>query len=43
MAQIYGKRLKYIRNGFTMLEISKNLTNGVNIWEKTHICGKFLK
>ena len=40
MAQIHGTRLKYLRNGFTMLEMPKELDkrfkyvgNDVYIWE----------
>ena len=40
MAQIHGKRLKYLRNGSTMLEIDKEfekrfkyVVNDVYIWE----------
>ena len=41
MASMCGKRLQYLRNGFTML--LKNLTNGLYIWEMTYVCGKWLK
>ena len=40
MAQIHGTRLKYLRNGFTMLEMAsefdkrfKYVVNYVYIWE----------
>ena len=40
MAQIYGARLKYLRNGFTVLEMDeefdkrfKYVGNDVYIWE----------
>ena len=40
MAQIHGTRLKYLRNGFTMLEMPKEfdkrfkyVVNDVYIWE----------
>ena len=40
MAQISCKRLKYIKNGFTMLEMAqeleellKNVGNGSDMWE----------
>ena len=40
MAQIHGARLKYLRNGLTMLEMAskfdkglKNIGNDVYIWE----------
>ena len=40
MAQIHGRELKYLRNGFTMLEMSsefdkrfKYVVNDVYIWE----------
>ena len=32
-----GKRLQNLRDGFTMLEIPQNLTNGLNMWEMTYI------
>ena len=38
-----GKPLKYIRSGFTMLEMAEECENGLNMWEMTHICGKWLK
>ena len=43
MAQIHGARLKYFKNGFTMLEMAQKLTNGLNKWEMTNVCGKWLK
>ena len=43
MAQMHGARLKYLRNGLTMLEMAKNLTNGFNLWEMTYIFGNWLK
>ena len=40
MAQIHGARLKYLRNGFTMFEMTyefdkrlKNVGNDVYMWE----------
>ena len=39
MDSMRGKRLKYFRNGFTVLE----MTNGFYMWEMTYICGKWLK
>ena len=41
MASMCGGRLKYLRNGFTMLEMT--LTNGLYMWEITRICRKWLK
>ena len=43
MAQIRGARLKYLRNGSLCWKWLKNWTNGLNIWEMTYICGKWLK
>ena len=43
MASMRGGRLKYLRNGFAMLELTKNLTNGLCMWEMTCICGKWFK
>ena len=43
MASICGGRLKYLRNGFTMLEKIKNLTNGLNMWEMKCIFEKWFK
>ena len=50
MASMRGKRLKYLRNHFTMLERLKNLTNGliyvgndVYIWELPQVFEKRLK
>ena len=40
---MHGARLKYLRNGFTMLEISSEFENGLNMWELTYICVKWLK
>ena len=40
---MHGARLKYLRNGLTMLEMAKNLTNGFNLWEMTYIFGNWLK
>ena len=41
MAQMHGARLKYLRNGFTMLEMAyefdkhlKYVQNDVYIWER---------
>ena len=42
MASIRGKLLKYLRNHFTMLEMTY-MTNGLYIWEMTYIFGKWLK
>ena len=43
--KICGKRDKYIRNGFTMLEVAsefdkrlKYVGNGVDLWEMAKIC-----
>ena len=36
MASMRGKRLKYLRNHFTMLE----MTNGLYMWEMTYIFRK---
>ena len=35
MTSMCGKRHKYLRNGFTMLEMTQNLTNGSTMWELT--------
>ena len=35
--------LKYLRNGFTMLEMSEEFDNGLNILEMTYLFGKWLK
>ena len=43
MPWMCGKRIKYLRNGFTMLKMIKNLINGLYIWEMTCVCGKLLK
>ena len=43
MASMCGKRLKYLRNHFTMLEMTQNLTNGLYMWEMTYIFGNWLK
>ena len=37
MASMCGKRLKYPRNHFTMLEMT------LDMWEMTHIFGNWLK
>ena len=42
-ALVFQKRLYYVGSGFTMLEMVKNLTNGLNMWEMTYIYGKWLK
>ena len=42
IAQIYGSRLKYLKNGFTMLEMAFELTNGLTMWELTYVCGNGL-
>ena len=41
MASMRDKRLKYLRNYFTMLEMT--LTNGLYMWEMTYIFGNWLK
>ena len=43
MAQIHGAPSKYLRNGFTMLEMSEEFDNGLNMWEMTDIFGKWHK
>ena len=49
MASMCGKLLKYLRNGFTLLELKicgkwlKHLTNGFINWEMTQRFGKWLK
>ena len=43
MASMLGKRLKYLRHGFSMSKLLKNMTNGIYIWEMTYICDKWLK
>ena len=52
MASICGKRLKYLRYGFSMLAMAyefdkrlKYVGNNVymDLWELTKICGKWLK
>ena len=40
---MHGARLKYLRNGLTILEWLKNLTNGLNMFEMTYIFGNWLK
>ena len=42
MASMCGKRLKYHRNGFTMLEMT-HVGNHIDMWEMAKICGKWLK
>ena len=42
MASMCGKRLKYLRNGFTLLEMTKEF-DGLNVYEITYVCGKWLK
>ena len=50
MAQIHGARLKYLRNGLSMLEMVekfdkrfKNVENDLEIWEMDKIFGKWLR
>ena len=50
MANIFGKWLRYMGHGFSILEkalvcwkLLKNLTRGLNMWEMTYIFGKWLK
>ena len=46
MVSMRGKRLKYLRNGFTVLEMTKELDkrliyvgNDADLWEMAQICG----
>ena len=44
MAQIHTARLKYLRNGFTMLEMAKEFDNCPEyVGNDVYICGKWLK
>ena len=54
MASMRGKRLKYLRDGFTLLEMTeefdtrqiyvlKYVGNNVDMWEMAEISGKWLK
>ena len=50
MAQIHGARLKYLRNGFTMLDLDyefdkrlKYVGNDVCMWEMAQVFAKRLK
>ena len=43
MASMCGKRLKYLRNGLTMLEITKEFENSLYMWVMTYIPVKWLK
>ena len=51
MAYIHWGRLKFFRNGISMLQMTallcwkflKNLTTGLNKWEMRYISGKWLK
>ena len=43
MALMCGKRLKYLRNGFNMLEMTKEFDKRLIMLEMTHICKKWLK
>ena len=47
MVSMRGKRLKYLRNGFTVLEMTKEFDkrliyvgNDVDLWEMAQICGE---
>ena len=40
---MHGSRLQYFRNGFTVLEMGKEFLNGLNMWEMTYVCVKWLK
>ena len=41
MTSMCRKRLKYLRNGFTMLEMASEFDK--RLWEMTYISGKWLK
>ena len=50
MAKMFGKWLRYMGDGFSILETAllrwkslKILTNGLNMWKMTYIIGKWLK
>ena len=44
MASMCGGRLKYLRNGFTMFEMTEEFDKRlIYIWEMTCICGKWIK
>ena len=43
MAQICGNGRRILETDLVCWKWLKNLTNGLNIWEMTHICGKLLK
>ena len=43
MTQRFGKWPKYLGNGLLCWKCPNNLANGLNMWEMTYICGKWLK
>ena len=43
MPWMCGKRMKYLRNGFTMLKMTKEFDKRINVWEMTYVCGKLIK
>ena len=43
MSQICGNGRRILETDLVCWKWLKNLTNGLNIWEMTHICGKLLK
>ena len=40
---MHGARLKYLRNGLNMLKMTSEFDNGLDMWEMTNVCGKWLK
>ena len=43
MAQMCGKWLKYIKNGFTLLEMALQFEKILNMYEMAKTCGNWLK
>ena len=43
MASMCGKRLNYLTDGFTMLEMTKEFAKRLKYVEMTYVCGKWLK
>ena len=43
MASMCGKRLKYLRNGFTMLEMTLEFAKRLKYVGNDVVCGKWLK
>ena len=40
MSSMCCKRLEYLRNSCTMLEMTKEFDNGLYMWKMTYICGE---